>query len=204
MVVVFQVVTGIGLTSSQKLSKCYTDLVTGNERWLSVPGYPGYEVSDQGRVRSLDREVRSRWGTPKTLKGKILSQRLVGGNGSIGRYRACTLFRDGERKPVTVHILMLETFVSPRPEGMWGCHRDDNPANNSLENLYWGSPSENVFDKVRNGHHPDANKTHCPQGHEYTEENTYIKPRTGHRECRTCHCDQVKRAYRRSKQRYMA
>lgn len=31
-----------------------------------------------------------------------------------------------------------------------------------------------------------AERTHCPEGHEYTPENTYVKPSTGHRECRTC------------------
>jgi hypothetical protein len=130
----------------------------------------------------------------------MLAQVKVGSSGTGGRYPACTLFRDGKRRLTVVHILMLETFIGPRPNGMWGCHRDDDPVNNCLENLYWGTPSENVFDKVRNGNHPDANKTHCPQGHEYTKANTYIKPRTGHRECRICHRDQVKQAYRRSKQ----
>jgi hypothetical protein len=173
--------------------------MVSNEQWLPVPDYPGYEVSDRGRVRSLDREVRSRWGTPKTLKGKILSQTMVGGSEDVGRYPACVLYRDGKRWQVMVHVLVLMVFVGPRPDGAWGCHRDDDPTNNYLGNLYWGTPSENVFDKVRNGNHPHANRTHCPHGHEYTAKNTYIKPRTGHRECRVCHREQVKRAYRRKK-----
>lgn len=41
-------------------------------------------------------------------------------------------------------------------------------------------------DKPPNGG-PFSERTHCPQGHEYTPENTYVKPATGHRECRTCH-----------------
>jgi hypothetical protein len=28
--------------------------------------------------------------------------------------------------------------------------------------------------------------THCPQGHEFTEENTYVAPKSGKRQCRTC------------------
>jgi hypothetical protein len=123
--------------------------MTSSERWLPVPEYPGYEVSDQGRVRSLDREVRSRWGTPKTLKGKTLALVPVGGDGNTGRYLGCTLFRDGKRKSVMVHTLMLETFVSPRPEGMFGYHRDDDPTHNRLENLYWGSPTQNTQDAVK-------------------------------------------------------
>lgn len=132
------------------------------------------------------------------LKGKELAQVLVGGSGPTGRYWAVTLFRDGKRKPMTVHTLVLETFVAPRAEGMYGCHRDDNPDNNCLENLYWGTQRQNIQDAVRSGRHAsvkEAAKTHCAQGHEYTPENTYTKPRTGHRECRICHCEQVKRAY---------
>lgn len=176
--------------------------MVNNEIWLPIPDYPGYEVSDQGRVRSLDREVRSRWGSPKTLAGKILSYSLVGGSGPTGRYRSCTLFREGKRRKVTIHTLMLEVFIGPRPEGAYGCHRDDNPENNCLENLYWGTPTQNIQDAVRSGRHAsvmEAAKTHCAQGHEYTEENTYIKPRTGHRDCRTCHRNQTREYERKTR-----
>lgn len=170
-----------------------------NERWLAVPGYPGYEISEDGQVRSVDRTVRGRGGHPKRLKGKLLSQALVGGSGPTGRYYACVLYRDGKRRQVTVHNLVLETFVGPRPEGLVGCHRDDDPANNRLENLYWGTQKQNVGDAIASGRHASAvvaAKTHCPRGHEYTPENTYIRPR-GHRECRTCHLEDAKAAYRR-------
>jgi hypothetical protein len=33
---------------------------------------------------------------------------------------------------------------------------------------------------------PQRSRTHCAQGHEYTPENTYIRPGTTHRHCRTC------------------
>ena len=160
--------------------------MNADETWLPVPGYPGYEVSDHGRVRSVDRQVQSRWGTPKTLRGKILSQSLVGSDG--GRYWSSALFREGKRRTATVHTLVLEAFVGPRPVGMWGLHRDDNRDNNNLRNLYWGTPSQNVRDKIRNGNHHESNKTHCPQGHEYTPENTGRRPgtRANERACITC------------------
>lgn len=158
--------------------------MTSDERWLAVPGYPGYEVSDQGRVRSLDREGLSRWGTPRTFKGRMLAQAMVGAN--VGRYHACTLYRDGKPRQVMVHILVLETFVGPRPEGMYGCHRDDDPDHNRLENLYWGTPAQNSRDAVNNGFCWKSEITHCPQGHEYTEDNTYVVAKSGHRQCRTC------------------
>ncbi|WP_112595832.1 NUMOD4 motif-containing HNH endonuclease [Mycobacteroides abscessus] len=176
--------------------------MTNLENWLPVSGYPGYEVSDQGRVRSLDRQARSRWDTPKTLRGKELSQRLIGGSGPEGRYPGCVLYRGGKRRTVTVHTLVLETFVGPRPEGMVGCHRDDVPTNNHLSNLYWGTPAQNVSDAMRSGRHAAAResaKTHCAKGHEYTPENTYVKPQTGHRDCRTCHRKQVSDYARRKR-----
>jgi hypothetical protein len=39
-------------------------------------------------------------------------------------------------------------------------------------------------------------KTHCPRGHEYSETNTYVVPKTGHRRCKTCHRESVARSYR--------
>jgi len=48
-----------------------------------------------------------------------------------------------------VHILVLEAFVGPRPDGLVGCHKDDNTTNNAVENLYWGSESQNTHDRCR-------------------------------------------------------
>jgi len=180
--------------------------MTDVEQWLPVVEWPGYEVSNRGQVRSLDREVEqmNRWGqlVTRRLKGKLLAQAKMGSSGSEGRYWGCTLFREGKRRPVTVHSLMLETFVGPRPEGALACHRDDNPDNNHLENLYWGTPTQNIQDAVQSGRHAsvtEAAKECCPQGHEYTPENTYRRPRTGHRECRICHRQKARAAYHRKK-----
>ena len=152
-----------------------------DERWSPVPGYDGlYEVSDQGRVKSLDRIVRSRWGTDKPLRGRILQQ------SSQGRYLVVTLYREGKPKMFMVHHLVLLAFIGPRPDGLQGLHFDDDASNNSLGNLRWGTPADNMHDCIRNGNHWKVNITHCPRGHEYTDENTYLIPATGHRMCRTC------------------
>jgi hypothetical protein len=85
-----------------------------------------------------------------------------------------------------VHHLVLLAFIGPRPDGLQGLHFDDDASNNSLGNLRWGTPSANMHDCIRNGKHWKVNITHCPRGHEYTAENTYLIPATGHRMCRTC------------------
>ena len=60
-----------------------------------------------------------------------------------------------------LHILMLETFVGPRPEGMLALHNDGDPSNNSLDNLRWGTPSDNSHDALRHGTHPTKGKRAC-------------------------------------------
>lgn len=62
----------------------------------------------------------------------------------------------GGYKDAKVHILVLEAFVGPRPDGMQGLHKSDNARNNRLSNLYWGTPSQNAVDAVNNGDHLDA------------------------------------------------
>ena len=150
------------------------------EQWLPVVGYEGvYEVSDRGRVRSLDRVTpHSRWGS-RRLQGRVLKD-ADNGTG----HRVVNLWRDRKHKKVYVHRAVLEAFVGPAPEGTEACHLDDNPANNKISNLTWGTRAQNMVDRTRNGKCPNANKTHCPQGHEYTAANTYIY--RGRRNCRTC------------------
>ena len=158
---------------------------TQREHWKPVVGYEGiYEVSDQGRVRGMERADSI--GRP--LSGKNLAQ-----NVTRRGYRTVCLCRDGIRSTKRVHRLVLEAFVGPCPEGMECCHWDDNPTNNALTNLRWDTTIENARDRFRNSGYRNigdigrynARKTHCPHGHEYTFENTYISP-TNRRYCRAC------------------
>lgn len=152
------------------------------EKWLPIPGYEGsYEVSDQGRVRALARlDTIGRRRNPK-----VLSPRRAQSGHLFVALRA-----DNQRTTWAVHVLVLTVFVGPRPSKMDCCHWDDDPANNHLTNLRWGTRSENIQDCVRNGNHNMASKTHCPQGHAYTPGNTYTYP-AGNRACNEC-----RRAYR--------
>lgn len=88
-----------------------------------------------------------------------------------------------------VHILVAEAFIGPRPKNADVCHYDDDKSNNAVENLRYGTRSENVHDSVRNGTHPGARKTHCLRGHEFTQQNTSIASRgdgTTYRRCKAC------------------
>jgi len=56
------------------------------------------------------------------------------------------LVKNGERKPFPVHRLVAEAFI-PNPENLpCVCHRDDNPLNNHVDNLFWGTQADNIRD----------------------------------------------------------
>lgn len=137
------------------------------EEWRDIPGWKGYyQASDRGRIKSLARVVIRRDGVRQTYGERILNPYPTRG----GRLQV-SLNRPGHKEYRTVHRLVLEAFVGPRPEGLECCHWDDNPANNHLSNLRWDTPSSNEQDKIRNGGNHNVNKTHCPRGHLLEGEN---------------------------------
>lgn len=151
------------------------------ENWRPVVGFEGsFSISDTAQVRSEAREVP--WnGTVRRVRTKILSQH----KDSQG-YLRITLGQDSKLYSKLMHVLLLEAFISPRPEGRIGCHWDDNKLNNSLSNLYWGTHKENGTDCVRNGNHPLSQRMHCKNRHEYTPENTGYERNGRKRRCRKC------------------
>ena len=50
-----------------------------------------------------------------------------------------------------IHVLVLEAFVGPRPDGHEACHNDGNTHNNDVSNLRWDTPANNQQDRVRHG-----------------------------------------------------
>lgn len=161
-----------------------------DETWRPIPGYEGaYEVSDRGRVRSLDRitDRGRRW------KGRLMTPCALQ-NG----YLIVTLWREGKQRSPLVHRLVLTAFVGQPTEGTEGRHLDGNRCNNVLSNLSWGTHSENQYDQILHGTHLNASKTHCPANHPYDEANTYVYPGRAHRGCRACRREHA-RAHRARK-----
>lgn len=142
------------------------------ERWLPVVDWGDrYEISDLGRIRSV-------------LTGAILKPFKT--QPAKTDHLSIYLHRNGNKKLRTIHTLVLEAFVGPRPPGLYGCHQNDIGDDNRPENLRWDTQSSNIRDSVRNGTHGQSRKTHCLHGHPYTKENTLIRPPNGWRSCRTC------------------
>lgn len=125
------------------------------EDWRDVPGFEGcYQVSDEGRVRSLDRIVYSDRGkgpVPWRIKGKVLAPGKIGSVRNSKRYLAVHLSLDGAIFPRTLHSLVMEAFVGPRPDGQEIRHLDGDPENFRLSNLAYGTKEENDADKRRHG-----------------------------------------------------
>ena len=119
-----------------------------SEQWKAVPGFDGlYEVSDQGRVRSY---ASMGPGGAKRRKGEAHPVAIVVRN-QYG-HRAVGLQVSGKQRLFSVHRLVLEAFVGPCPTGHEGRHVDENdPGNNCLSNLRWGTKQENEQDKRRHG-----------------------------------------------------
>lgn len=65
-------------------------------------------------------------------------------------YLRVALRRDGSTHLRHVHRLVLLAYVGPCPEGHESLHHDDDPKNNRLANLRWGTRTENRLDAVRN------------------------------------------------------
>lgn len=75
----------------------------------------------------------------------------------------------------------------PIPDGLFVLHHCDNPACCEITHLFLGTAKDNTADMIAKGRYRGGSDlTHCPHGHEYTPENTYIYPSSGHRKCRTC------------------
>jgi len=118
------------------------------EAWKDVPGYVGlYQVSNEGRVRSLVRLLPSAVEAGERREKKVL--KLLPNR--QGRLRVF-LSRNGEQEWHQVHRLVLEAFVGPCPEGLEACHFPDrNPENNRLENLRWDTREANRDDQRKHG-----------------------------------------------------
>lgn len=99
------------------------------EEWRAVPGYEGqYEVSDKGRVKNVKKpsfllkSYTDKWGHKYvTLKGKIIG----------------------------VHRLVAWAFIGPQKPEAWVLHGPNGTSDNSLTNIYYGTPKQNAADRKR-------------------------------------------------------
>lgn len=139
------------------------------EIWIGIAGFEGrYEVSDRGRVRSVDVLVPyNHWRSGERLRrrkrGKLLPQQMTNAG-----YLLVHLHADGERTARTVHRLVAETFMPDADFTLDVNHVDGVKANNALDNLEWVARSRNHDHAVELGLNTQALKVRCPRtGKEY-------------------------------------
>lgn len=115
------------------------------EQWKTIPGWPGYEVSNLGRVRSY----RGLGGTvPYLVRDPRPKRTWIAATG----YLSVSLqVSPGRCSAVHVHSLVARAFLGPRPHGLQVAHNDGDRSNARLSNLRYATPVENAQDKVRHG-----------------------------------------------------
>ena len=101
---------------------------------------------------------------------------------SNGRYYG-RFWLDGRSRPAA-QVAWEIRHEQPFPEGKEACHTCDVPMCVNPAHIFPGTRSDNMLDAVAKGRHQAARITHCPNGHEYTPENTYEHP--SGRKCWTC------------------
>jgi len=117
------------------------------EIWKDIEGYEGYyQVSDLGKVRSLNRVVAHIKNGPTKYKGRLLKPGL-----NNKGYKQVNLCRTRKSKMRTVHKLVAEAFLSNPENFPIVMHLDDNPLNNMPSNLKWGTQQDNMADMDAKG-----------------------------------------------------
>lgn len=109
---------------------------TTNESMKQIPGFPGYAITEDGRIWS------------GCHKGAYLTISL----GRDGDQRV-HLYRNKKRYTRAVHKLVLEAYIGPCPKDMVGQHKDGNLTNNKRSNLKWGTRGEIQDARVERGVH---------------------------------------------------
>lgn len=148
------------------------------ERWSGIPGFSFYEASSEGRIRSLDRTLQN----GKKRQGVVLKTPTSG----AGYPHATLRGDDGRQVKLPIHRFIAWAFLGPQ-EGQEVRHWDDDPNNNRISNLLYGSGSDNQRDRVRNGHHWQSGKVSCPNGHSLNNDNLVPSQlKLGYRSCLSC------------------
>lgn len=108
------------------------------ERWKRIDGFPTYEISSLGRVKSLGEKSNHK-------SAVLLHPPLVRG------YRQICLWKNAKGTYYKVHRLVAEAFI-PREDGKpYVNHKDGNKENNTVENLEWCTAKENTQHAMKTG-----------------------------------------------------
>lgn len=104
--------------------------------WKDIPTHIGYyQVSDSGQIKRI-----------KSGKSTVVGKILQPGVDRLG-YSFVILSMEGIKTQMYIHKLVMQAFVGDCPDGYEVRHMDGNPSNNNLNNLRYGTHSQNMLDK---------------------------------------------------------
>ena len=108
--------------------------------WKKYPGFDYIEVNEDGRIRRTRKRIN------QENRTYLLKPTLNPAGYYYIRWKInCKLYQR------FIHRMLLETFVGPCPKGQITRHLDNNPGNNDLKNICWGTDRENWEDSVKSG-----------------------------------------------------
>jgi hypothetical protein len=125
------------------------------KEWKIIDGFPDYEVSSRGEIRSLSRiyirpnpynkdKTQTITTTTKIIKGWLRKPT------KNSKYKAVyiALRKNNKTYQVKLSHIVLNNFDKPRPEDMCALHNDGNSLNNNISNLRWRTQKENIHDCI--------------------------------------------------------
>ena len=138
------------------------------EYWKPVVGYENlYEVSNLGRIRSFDRWVKSKNGSIRICRGRILKPYT-----NKDGYLCVVLSKNNKHKTYKVHRLVAEAFL-PNPNNLPQVnHKDENKQNNNVENLEFCDCKYNINFGTANAR---RSKTISKAVVQYTLDGTFVR-----------------------------
>lgn len=118
------------------------------EIWKDILGYEGlYQISNIGRVKSVEREVKHVKGVNKVIE-KIKAQSTKDEG-----YKVVSLYKDNKGTSKYIHRLVAEAFIENPFNKQTVNHIDFNKTNNIVTNLEWASYKENNRHSFDSGRH---------------------------------------------------
>lgn len=117
------------------------------EIWKDIKDYEGlYQVSNLGRVKSMDRIITRKDGISQFRKGIIKIPKI-----NSDGYHTVTLSKNGNNKTLGIHILVARHYISNPENKSEVNHIDFNRKNNRVDNLEWCTHQENIQHSSNNG-----------------------------------------------------
>lgn len=136
------------------------------EIWKDIEDYPGYQVSNLGRVRTNNKISYTKKHGKRHWQDRILKQKCT----KCNMYRV-ELWNDKGHKTLSVHRLVAIAFLGkPSDEKMTVNHKDGNRKNNHVDNLEWLSLADNIRHGFKNGLYRNSKPIILVDaaGHEYS------------------------------------